>query len=1033
MRTSNDSSCLFGRDAEIRGLHEAFQRAVTGVNETDWSGESQEESLLCTYPSESLLQNHLDTQEFVLIDGYSGSGKTSLANSLRHEVQRRSGFFLTGKFELASSQHPYAAFASAFDQFVEDHFSRTNHDSNSHRLDEMQRVIQDAVGEEGRLITDVIPSIELLVGKQTNSTCDIHGTNAVRRFHYLFCKLCRAVSCVAPLVLFLDDLQWSDTASLQLLLALLQSQRSHNSALLVVVAIRKENEGVQRQASTMTGLQHSTSSILNEISKVDSSSKINMTRIHLGLLDAEATHQLVATYLNMTLESSQSLAVDIYTKCNGSPFHSLQLLKDVVSTEFGQDTLHDTLSSSHEALKFSLSCNDEINHLVRDKLLFLPEKVLQILQVSACLGDEIDESAIAIVLDLSMTEIQEAAQKASADGHLAFDHARGLHRFSHDQIRQEAMSLIEDVDSFSFRIGYCLWTKSSPLFLNTKMFVIANLLNHGTNLLADQSERYRAAALNWEAGIRAASLANFSESSRYLKAGIDFLKGGDHWTEKYDLTLSLFNAAADTEVCTQSFDRVIELVQVVLDNAHTLHDKIQAYVAKINCLCQNGQTQQAINIGIDVLQQLGEPLSHNATKSAIIREMIMTKLALAGRSNFDMMSRRPMENQDKLHAMHLLAVLVPYAFHAKSMYNPLMATRMVRLCVKYGFHKSGVIGLVTYSWVLCAVDRKEGYRLGTQALSMVERLRAKEMRPRVHAFFYGFTHHWRRPVRESLEPLKLAADAAMEIGDVECAMWAFYFRCVHLIVCGFPLSQVEAQFEETALKMRLYKQESMLPLINIAQHYIKSLTQRHYAPSLNADQVAPPKDNECDFANAILVKFSYMSTNANLAYRFGEYHRAEDLAESSRRLKYDHIASYNSCSVRLFEALISISCARLGRERRKNCNIARQGLKKITSWAADCPENFSYLQKMLEAELRSLKPQKGVNVWTHALYNQAITEATKEGFTQHAALACELAGDYLYRQGELVSAKQYWVEAHSKYMTWGATVKAAELRNKTGI
>jgi hypothetical protein len=547
--------------------------------------------------------------------------------------------------------------------------------------------------------------------------------------------------------------------------------------------------------------------------------------------------------------------------------------------------------------------------------------------------------------------------------------------------------------------------------------------------MTDQAERYRAAALNWEAGIKAASLANFSESSRFLTTGMEFLKGGDHWTEQYDLTLGLFNAAADTEVCTQAFDRVLELVQVVLDKAHTLHDKIQAYVAKINCLCQSGQTQTAINIGIDVLQQLGEPMPQNAAKAAIVREVIMTKLALFARSNFDMMSLTPMENKNKLAAMHIMSILLPYAFQTRSFYNPLMATRMVRLCLKHGFHKSAVLGLVTFAWVICTFDRKEGHRLGSHALSMVKRLRAKEMIPRVFTSFYGLTNHWRRPVSESLEPLKHAANAAMETGDVECAMWALYLRCAHLLVCAVPLAQVRVEYEEAAHQMRLYKQENMLQLISLTHQYILNLMGHSPHPTILASDIKSP-NNDCN--NGVLLEFGRMSTEANLAYRFGDYHRAGDLVTQRRRLKYEHAASFNSCSVQFLEALICIACARLGREIRKNCKIARKILKKLKSWAADCPENFACLQKLVAAEVRSLKHGTGVNMSTHALYNEAIKEATKEGFIQQAALASELAGDYAHRQGENAMARRYWTEAYAKYKSWGATAKAVNLWNKTG-
>lgn len=728
-------------------------------------------------------------------------------------------------------------------------------------------------------------------------------------------------------------------------------------------------------------------------------------------------------------------------KCLGNPFHALQILKDIASKTSCQEKCHANQRTADADLDCSLSqlenlrFIDSMNGLLSEKLMALPELSLRVLKVCACLGDEIDESAAAIVLEIEDSEVRRVIQIAADDGHLIFDKSRVSFRFSHDQIRQEVMAQIEDIEYMMFQIGFCLWMKSSPIFLCTKMFVVANLLNQGTNLLKDQAHRYRAASLNWEAGVKAASLANFADSSKYLTAGIHFLKGGDYWNEQYDLTLRLFNASADTEVCTQNFVKVMQLVQEVLDNARTLHDKIQACVARINCLCQSGNTHQAINIAIDVLQQLGERMPQTATKGAIIREILMTKLLLTSRFNSNLMSLRPMENKDKLHAMHLLAVIVPYAFQARSYYNPLMATRMVRLCLKHGFHKSGAMGLVTYGWVICSHDRNEGYRLGSQAMALVERLRAREMIPRVHTSFYGFVHHWKSPVRGSLEPLKRAAATAMDVGDVECAMWARYLTCILMLVCAVPLAQVAAEFEETAKQLRLYKQDNLLALLRPTNAYIcKVMDQTPASVFLSADTDSETQGSkESAHPRSTLLEYVRLAAEANVAYRFGEFQRAGQLSDEQRSMKYEFGATFSSCSSRQLEALISVACARLGAEKQKNLKIAQQALKQMKAWSADCPENFLSLQQMLEAEIRSLKPHKGVNDSIVHLYDQSVADGVKNGFIQLSALANELAGDYANRQGDNPFARKRWEEAYRYYIAWGATAKASQLVNKTGI
>lgn len=223
----DQTSRLFGRDCEVKALRQAFHQTIGAVlNDQDLK-----------HGRDGAATELEQLQEFVFIQGPPGSGKTSLANSLRQEVYQCSGFFLSGKFELTSVRNPYAVIVVAFNHFVSELRNRAKgKNGDAYQLSKFRKVIHDAIGTEGRLLTDVIPSLQVLIGKQKDSL-DVRGANTMRRFQYLFCKLCHAISSIVPIVLFFDDVQWSDTASLHLLKALLMSQQAGSqSSLLVIVA-----------------------------------------------------------------------------------------------------------------------------------------------------------------------------------------------------------------------------------------------------------------------------------------------------------------------------------------------------------------------------------------------------------------------------------------------------------------------------------------------------------------------------------------------------------------------------------------------------------------------------------------------------------------------------------------------------------------------------------------------------------------------------------------------------------------------------
>jgi hypothetical protein len=335
-------------------------------------------------------------------------------------------------------------------------------------------------------------------------------------------------------------------------------------------------------------------------------------------------------------------------------------------------------------------------------------------------------------------------------------------------------------------------------------------------------------------------------------------------------------------------------------------------------------------------------------------------------------------------------------------------------------------------WVLCDRDRKQGHRYGTLALSIIEKTGAKELVPRVHMFYYGFIHHWKYPITESLEPLRNAVRVGMEIGDVDYALMALHFVCAHSLHSGMPLSDVERSFTEGTQQMRLYQQENMLKLALPNLQFIHNLTGRAYDPMI-LDGEAVKRFDMTHSAVPLTIKGLYFYLEANLAYRFGDYERAHELSEKRRNMSYNPFALFSFVITQQFEGLIAIARIRVGQDVAQGLRIARQVLKQMRAWSADCAENNLFRQYMLEAELMSLKPHHGTNQKIVLLYNKSIDNALSGGFTQEAALASELNADYMKRQGDLEQAIKYWKQAHRLYLTWGATEKAAHLLTSTGL
>jgi predicted ATPase len=814
-----------------------------------------------------------------------------------------------------------------------------------------------------------------------------------------------------------------------------------SSSILVICAFREENLDNTVQMTQETSPSRSNSFLTDFLQHVTASVLINTTQISLRNLDEEMTSQLVAEYLRTKPEISDKMGSIIFEKSHGNPFHALQLLGPLMFVNKiprykNQPSMkpQDGDDSSNAIFKMA-EVAPTVDELLCQRFSLLSKVGQHVLQVAACMGDSIDLQAVCTVFDGNLADVEKSLQIASVHGFLTLD-VLDQYRFTHDRVRQAVLSATEDVNGMSFQVGYQLWKKSSPMFLTHQMFLVTNLLNHGTNLLEGQAERYKAAAINLEAGSHAMSLSAFQDAARFLNSGIEFLNGGDYWNDEYELALNLFSAAADAELCNQNFDSVTALVEVVFLEARTLKDKLRAYIVHINSLGQRGNVEAATQVGINVMRQLGEPLPPKVTNTTILLEIMKTKIALRGRSNETLLRLPPLQDDKKLACVYVLTNLMPYAFQASSNYITVIGARLVRLCLRYGMHKWCATGFSIFAFVLCTFNRKEGCRLGMLALAIIEKYGGRELLPRVHMNFFALVNHWIHPLKTSLKPLELASKVGMEVGDVEYAMLALSTHATYSLYNGKPLLNVKTMFDDVIQRMRLLREDGLLVLVGMSQQFVQILTGELPLDRLLSDAVSPLQERSSE-ADSQLIPYSYYFMVAELAFLFGDLEIAAKMLTKNQSLRFEPIGTYLFAKVRFIEALICVNLARCnGHGKRENLGIAKGDLKQLTAWTKDCPSNFLHKQQLVEAEIMSLRVHQKSSTLeklrVKELYDVAITNGLKEGFLHEAALANELAGNFMDRQHDRVVARRYWTEAYNLYLQWGATEKVKHLSARTG-
>jgi histidine kinase len=434
-------------------------------------------------------------------------------------------------------------------------------------------------------------------------------------------------------------------------------------------------------------------------------------------------------------------------------------------------------------------------------------------------------------------------------------------------------------------------------------------------------------------------------------------------------------------------------------------------------------------VGIDVLRQLGEPLPSKATKFTIAVELVKVKMALRGKTNQDLLDLPPMRDQFKIASSDILNLIMYCSYQARSPYTALIAFRSVLLTLKYGLTEGSSVAFSLYGMMLCGLglDVKAGHRFGQLAISLAEDTHTKHMVPRVYFLVAAGINHWTQAAKESLEILEYAGKIGMEVGQVDFALLSLNCRSANSAFLGSSLHIAE---ELTLEALRISKMHRRQPSVTLNSVFLQVL----YCWTGRATKPARLSGSVIDFDEAMsyFLEINNMTCGRTLyfysmvlAYTFGDYEFAGEMAEGIRDIQKVPSIFLIAVEIRFMEGLTAVALLREGGHDCTNMKIARAALKQLKKWARESPRSFTSKRQLLEAELLSLKAKAKSEVYS--VYEKAIAAAAEEGYTRDEALAYERAGDYTCLSGDAEGAIKLWGRAIRLYAEWGATAKSDQL------
>jgi len=996
---------LYGRQPELATLLAAFDRVSTQA---------------ATAIADNATPQQPYSPELILVTGYSGIGKSALVREIYRPITEKRGYFITGKFNQLQRTTPYSAIVAAFSDLVKQLLTESQE-----ALQQWQTKLKQALGNSGQVIVDVIPDMELVIGPQP-SVPILGPAETQNRFKLIFQKFVRALSDPAhPLVIFLDDLQWSDAASLQLI-QLMLSDREMRSLLLI---------GAYR--SNEVSSTHPLSMTLADLESVG----VPLTSIVLHPLTTDHLNQLLTDTLHADPHSTAALTALIHLKTGGNPFFASEFLKTLTA----ENLLHFDLEQ--RAWRWDIEqiqaqdITDNVVDLMMGKLQKLAPQTQRVLWLAACVGATFDLATLAIIG-------QQAPEAIFADLFPAIQAGLILttsepdeqllvqnYRFLHDRVQQAAYALIsaQHKQRLHLQIGQLLREKLQPERGDEALFSIVDHLNIGRSHLITLADRLDLAQLNLAAARKAKASTAYQAANSYLSTGLDCLPE-DAWTAQYALTLALHQEQAEVEYLIGNFEISKQILTTILSRANSVLEQAEAYNLLVVQSTIKTEYAEALEYGRKALELLGVHFPASQFEQAFEQQYQQFQRQLGDRP-FSILLHQPDITQPEKHlAVKVLSNMGSAAYRYKQVIWQVVVVVSLSLFLEYGNVPESCYGYSNYGTLLGSVlgDYAGGYESCLVSLQLSERYQNLTQRSRGCFILSNFVHSWVQPVHLADPINQDGVKSGLESGEFQYVGYSLSYRISNLMFQGKPLDELDKLVEESLSFCRGAKNQWAIDVLLGYQLVFANLSGRTL-DSLNFD-CESLKESDYLAACAAHKSFSalcrFSIAKALALYLYHQDEAAWVCIQQALELQNYILGVISTAELHFYAALILLRLASTAPDDRRV--VYQQQITdhyaKLEQWSHACPDNFQHRVWLLEAELAQL--QGHPLEYTLELYDRAIAAAANQNFLQDEAISQERAAYFWLARSKPDFAQSYFQKAHYNYTLWGAKRKAEMLEQQ---
>ncbi|BAY82453.1 serine/threonine protein kinase with two-component sensor domain [Calothrix parasitica NIES-267] len=993
---------LYGRENEVQKLLTVFERVSKG------------------------------NSELMLVAGFSGIGKTAVVNEVHKPIVKQRGYFIKGKFDQFNRNIPFSAFVQALRNLMGQLLS----ESSAQLLIWKDKILQ-ALGNDGRVIIEVIPELEIIIGQQPPAS-KLSGAAAQNRFNLLFQRFIQVFTTEEhPLVIFLDDLQWADSASFNLMKLLMSKS---NRGYLFLIGAYRDNEVFPAHPLMLT---------LAEITKAEAI----VNTITLSPLSEVDINYLIADAFSCSREIAQTLTNLVYQKTKGNPFFTTQFLLGLYEEGLIKFNSEAGYWECDIAEVKKLSLTDDVVEFMIGRLQKLPERTREVLKLAACIGNSFDLATLAVVCDGTPEKIasdlwsglQESFVIPETETYKFFQVEEGVenrsnnvtvgYRFLHDRVQQAAYSFIPDgqKQATHYHIGKLLLKHIPEKERKERIFEIVNHLNLGAILIETSEEKIKLAEFNLCAARKAKAATAYQATINYLNIGIELLPS-DRWQAYYKMALDYHNLLAEANFLSGNFETMQQWIDIVLQQTENLLDKVEVYKIQIYAKISQKKPLEGIQVSLKALEQLGVDLPAEPKPEDIQKALQETNALIQAKGGISSLSSLPeMTDAKSLAKMQIYFTLAPAAYILSSKLFLLNALSEISLSIEHGNSPTSAAGYIHYSIALCGVihDINSGYEFANLALKLAEQFGYKAIQAKTGLLAGALVLPWKQHPTESFALLETSYQTGLESGASEIAAFCRFYTGQLSYVIGQELSELE-------IKVAIYTQQ--IRQTNHALHISWNEMLRQVILNLQGKS-----ENPCrligDAIDEEQMLEQYQATKNNLGlfnlylhklilcYWFEQDTDALSHAESATQYIGGVTAQVVVLLLCFYDTLVRLRVyyQLTEAEQSQTWKQVVENQQKLERWSSHAPMNFQHKLELIKAEKSRILGEKLEAI---ELYDKAISGAKENGYIQEEALANELAAKFYLSWGKEKVATSYMQEAYYCYARWGAKAKTDDLEKR---